>query len=147
MCRNNRYAPPYLISVYYDLDNLIDLSRKLSWTFNQIYVGCLYSTPFIILAMTVERYIFVVHAASAKKILSRKNRMILYTMLSVVILALPVFRVVDILVNNPSGGVRFLKKLSVKITKLNGERLYKQYSLKCSLVRFVFFLATSKLKL
>ena len=65
------------------------------------------SQSLLILAMSFERFIFVCKAASAKQILSKKNRLVAYPILVLVILLSALFVLTDFLVHEAKQQVYF----------------------------------------
>ncbi|XP_075246114.1 uncharacterized protein LOC142339746 [Convolutriloba macropyga] len=91
-------APDFVFWFYDNLHFIIKMDARLSYICRQIYLGFLYATPFIVLSMTFERYIIVVHAAKAKEILSERNKILFYLSVTFLTVLAPIFRLADLLI-------------------------------------------------
>ena len=78
---------------------LVIFHDNYHYLLSQIFKGFLYSAPLTILALTVERYIFIVHPGLSHRIMVKRNRILFYSFLAVCTLIMPLSRVIDFLSN------------------------------------------------
>ena len=84
---------------WYESSYLVTLHEKYHYILSQIFKGFLYSSPLTILALTVERYILIVHPGFSHRFMIKRNRILFYSFLTVCTLIIPLARVIDFLCN------------------------------------------------
>ena len=74
---------------------LLGMYEKIAYPLSQIFKGFLYSTPFIILSMTIERFVLVTRPSLSNLIRTRRNRIVYYFITTLSSLSVPFLRVGD----------------------------------------------------